>query len=226
MDNGDFAVGTVDCPAEDCDEVVAPTPMPRVGFLSLTMEPAAFASSITPWCGINSSDMPSYGSSFWTDGTAQGSANDFTSSFKSELYDELPFTELLYVVTDLNNTSDVLISKAVFASELSSLFDAFQGNELASEWINIQGEVSQHGTGGTDVAGFNISCSSYGGGSVRFGLGSGKTCNIFYGFGCSGGTYCGVPDFHASWMASNTNRLYPSGNTHDTFGERIELWVR
>ena len=37
---------------------------------------------------------------------------------------------------------------------------------------------------------------------------------------------CGVVDFTSSYMASNTQRYFPSGEAHDTFDDIVQIWTR
>ena len=131
---------------------------------------------------------------------------------------------MLYVVYPDTDPADQLIVRTSWSPQ-SSLVGAFSGGfRQASSAAVLEGTVAVQSSNQSWA--FNASCSAHGGGTVRFGLGNGNTCNIFYGFGCVGGTYCGVSDFPATWMASNTNRLFPSGLVHDMFSDYVQLWVR
>ncbi|MCB9793591.1 MAG: putative metal-binding motif-containing protein [Alphaproteobacteria bacterium] len=172
----------------------------------------------------HSQSIPSYGSSWFTSTTPAGSLADITTSYKADVYGDLDFEELLYVVFPASDPTDRIEVGLDFGTTINGLDDGFSSTRAASSATVHSGTLAVQASPYTWA--FRGSCSGYGGGAVMLGAGHGNTCNIFYGFGCTGGTYCGVSDFYTTWMASNTNRYYPSGATHTTFGDVIQLWVR
>ena len=173
---------------------------------------------------FENTNVPSYGSSFWTDTSSTGDPST-VNSYRSILAGEFAFSEVLHTIHPVSDPSDRIEVAVDFTSEISSLVDAFGGGtQLSNSHQVLEGVLEIQYTG--YEWGFNLSCSSYGGGNVRFGQGHGSSCNVFYGLGCTGGIYCGVPDFYSTFMASNTARYYPSSDVYTTFGSVQQLWVR
>jgi hypothetical protein len=232
IDNNQALGSDVLCPAESCLQIIEnSTTSNGVYWLQSSVGSEEHLCDMTVDGGgwtllfsIPSSSVPSYGSSFWSSGGSVGDVNVLASTYKSTLYEEMEVQEILYSIYPDTDETDRIEIGLVFDDSISDLDTAFNSNLTTSDTATHNGMVEIQTQ--SQVWGFNIGCSGYGGGSVRFGLGANSSCNIFYGLGCTGGTYCGVSDFYATFMASNTIRLYPSGDTYTTFGNTQQFWVR
>ena len=232
-DNGEAIGDGMLCPAQSCQEILDnnPSAVSTGYYLDTSLVPERHKCDMDAdnggWTLVwsyETTEVPSYGSSFWGNPNKDGDVYGL-SSYRSLLASEMGFSEILFTVYPSGDPTDRIEVSMDFANQIPSLKDAFAGNTMLSDSHSvIAGQLQIQYTG--YEWGFNLTCNNSGGGSVRFGQGQDSHCGVFYGLGCTGGVYCGVPDFYGTFMASNTARYYPSGTVYTTFNAVHQIWVR